>query len=72
MPVKDKKYKKVVVEGIVYIPVKKVPDSFKKPIPISSKDGAKVDTFHFGNNITYIPLESLPKAIRKTFYNPPP
>jgi hypothetical protein len=68
VPVKDKKYKKVVVEGIVYIPVKKVPDSFKKPIPISSK----VDTFHFGNNITYIPLESLPKAIRKIFYNPPP
>jgi hypothetical protein len=57
VPVKDNKYKKVVVEGTVYIPVKKVPNSYKKPIPISSKDGAKVDTFHFGNNITYIPLE---------------
>jgi hypothetical protein len=29
VPVKDKKYKKVVVDGVIYIPVRKIPTSEK-------------------------------------------
>ena len=56
VPVKDKKYKQVVVDGIVYIPVRKIPSSEKKSYKVSKANGTKIDTFNFGNNITYIPI----------------
>ena len=56
VPIIDKKYKKVVVDGIVYIPVRKIPSSEKKSYKVSKANGTKIDTFNFGNNITYIPL----------------
>ncbi len=45
MPVKDKKYKKVVVDGVVYIPVRKIPSSEKKSSKVLKANGKKIDTF---------------------------
>jgi len=56
IPVKDKKYKKVIVDGVVYIPVRKIPSSEKKSYKVLKANGTKIDTFNFGNNITYIPI----------------
>jgi hypothetical protein len=61
VPVKDKKYKKVVVDGIVYIPVRKISSSKKKSYKVSKANGTKIDTFNFGNDITYIPIKTVPK-----------
>lgn len=61
VPVKDKKYKKVVVDGIVYIPVRKISCSKKNSYKVSISIGKKIDTFNFGNDIAYIPIQSVPK-----------
>jgi hypothetical protein len=61
VPIKDKKYKKVVVDGIVYIPLRKISCSKKNSYKVSISNGTKIDTFNFGNDITYIPIQSVPK-----------
>jgi len=63
IPVKNPK--KIVVDGVTYIPVRKAPSNLDVHHVISS-NGEDHTTFKIGNK-TYIPLKAIPKVYRNTF-----
>jgi hypothetical protein len=61
----------VIIDDVVYIPVKKTPSHVKVSSSIKAKNtGAKVDIIKIGNQ-TYIPLKVVPKAYKAIFVNKP-
>lgn len=67
VPVKASNNKPVVIEGKTYIPVKKATEKqISSSTPINPKKEGPIDTFKVGN-VTYIPLNVVPKKFTPLF-----
>jgi len=70
-PITNKKVTPVIIDDVVYIPVKKTPSHAKISSSIKAKNtGAKVNIIKIGKQ-TYIPLKVVPKAYNAIFVNKP-
>lgn len=66
VPVNDKSIKPKVVDGVKYIPVYQAPDHVNKTSAISPNKPGTINTFKDGN-VTYIPLNVVPKVFKPIF-----
>lgn len=67
VPVKTSNNKPVVIEGKTYIPVKTATEKeISSNIPIKSNKEGPINTFKVGN-VTYIPLNVVPKKFTPLF-----